>query len=85
MSPELSGAHVIMSVRNGRRVLPVFVEGEIRRQRIFILYKKHRSHRRAEQKAEDIEQAFSEIAPEMIFKNSAPVTEVGTLFSTTQT
>ena len=56
-----------MSVRNGHQVLPVFVETEIQQQRIFLLCKKHRSHGPAEQKAEDIEHAFSEIAPEMIF------------------
>ena len=67
VSPERSGAHVIMSVRNSQQVLPIFIGTEIHQQKIFLLCKKHRSHGRAEQKALDIEHAFSEIAPEMIF------------------
>ena len=44
VSPEQSGAQVIMSVRNGHQVLPVFIETEIQQQRIFLLCKKHPRH-----------------------------------------
>ena len=58
-------AHEILSVRNGHQVVPVFVEEEVKQQKVFLLCKKNPLHRQLENS--DTQAAFAEIAAVMIF------------------
>lgn len=62
-----SGAYEVMSVRSDRQVVPVFVETDLRQQKVFLLCKQKLAEDRVARGAESTEAAFSPIAPVMIF------------------
>jgi hypothetical protein len=63
-----SKAQEIMAVRNDRQVVPVFIQADLRQQKIFLLCKTHPAgDSGVEAGTESIETAFTEIAPMMMF------------------
>ncbi len=63
-----SKAQEVMAVRNGQQVVPVFIETELGEQKVFLLCKTHAAGDGAVgESAENIESAFAEIAPVMMF------------------
>jgi hypothetical protein len=66
-SPVGSKARQILSVGNSQKDVPVFIEAEVEQQEIFLLCKGHLFLGLVEERAEDMERVFAEIAPVMIF------------------
>jgi hypothetical protein len=63
-----SKAQQVMAARNDQQVVPVFIETELREQKVFLLCKTHAAGDGAVgESAENIESAFAEIAPVMMF------------------
>jgi hypothetical protein len=66
-SPVDSKARQILSVGDNHQDVPVFIEADVQQQKIFLLCKEHLFLGLVEGRAEDMEGAFAEIAPLMIF------------------
>jgi hypothetical protein len=66
-SPVDSKARQILSVGDRHQDVPVFIEADVQQQKIFLLCKEHLFLGLVEGRAEDMERAFAEIAPLMIF------------------
>lgn len=64
---EDNNARKIISVGNSHQSVPVFIEADVNQQKVFLLCKNHLPHVTVEANAENIEAAFAEIAPAMIF------------------
>lgn len=62
-----SDAYEVMSVKSDRQLVPVFVETNVRRQKVFLLGKRNSPEDRDARVPESTEAAFSQIAPMMIF------------------
>ena len=66
-SAQGSRGHSIISVGSGGQGVPVFIEADIKEQKIFLLCKKRPLHNPTEWSAKNTEAAFAEVAPVMIF------------------
>ncbi|MBZ5573092.1 MAG: hypothetical protein LAO09_14570 [Acidobacteriia bacterium] len=64
---ESDRTRAIMSVRNDRQIVPLFIETDLGQQEVFLLSRTVHSGDRVEGKADSVESAFAKVAPVMMF------------------